>query len=137
MLKTVVLVLAAVVIAVLAWDHFKAPTLDGPVVPEQERVLILRSTDTVSIADLLQKKRWTLILFTAPSTTDSDALERRLEATMRQRVNNVRLVIIDVGGLDSQAARALGLKELPSAWLFEGYSKRRDDLDYILKLVGA
>ena len=135
--KNLLLIVALVVVAYFAWDHFKPPTLAGRPIPDEDRVAYLAATGPVSVSDNLEKDRWTLILFTATSSVESDAVERRMERAVRERVKTVHLVILNVGNLDSVASVGLKLEKLPTAWLFDGYRQRMDDVEQILKLLGA
>ena len=136
-MKSFIAVVVAALVAYFAWGYLKPPTLDGNTIPDAQRVSFLQAAGPVSLSDHLGKGTWTLILFTAPGSADSDAIERRLETAVRQRVKTVRLIIIDPGGLESTAAGSMKLTKLPSAFLFDGYTQRLDDLDEIVKLVGA
>ena len=137
MLKTLVVVIVLAVGGWFAWQHFRPPVLDGREIPEDRRVTFVSVQGHVSIADYLDKDTWTLILFTAPGSSEGSDVERRLERAVGQRVKNVHLIIVDLGGLDSQAASELGLKKLPTAWLFDGIGKESDDLEDIVKLLKA
>lgn len=136
-MKTFIAIVVAAIVAYFAWGYMKPPTLAGDPIPDEQRVLFLQAAGPVSVSDHLGKGTWTLILFTAQGSADSDAIERRLETAIRQRVKTVRLVIIDVGSVESAAAGSMRLTKLPSAFLFDGYTQRLDDLDEIVKLVGA
>jgi hypothetical protein len=135
--KNLILLVILVVAGYFAWDHFKTPTLGGDPLPDESRVLFLQAAGPVSVTDHLAKDRWTIILFTAPGSAESDAIERRMETAVRQRVKTVRLVIIDVGGTGSAAAASMKITKLPSAIAFDGFSQRYDELEPILKLLGA
>lgn len=136
-MKNLLTVIALVVIGYFIWDHFKPPTIDGPPISEDQRILYLQASGPVSVADNLTKGQWTLFLFTSQSSSDSEELERRIERCLRERVKNVRLIVINVGGLDSAAAGSLKLTKLPTAWLFDGFNLRKDEIPEILKLLGA
>ena len=136
-MKNFVAVVVAAIVAYLAWGYLKPPTLGGDPIPDEHRVSFMQADGPVALSDHLGKGTLTLILFTAPGSADSDAIERRLETAVRQRVKTVRLVIMDVGGLGSAAAGSMKLTKLPAAFLFDGYTQRMDDLDEIVKFVGA
>ena len=136
-MKNFIAIVVAAILAYFAWGYMKPPTLEGDPIPDEQRVLFVQANGPVSVSDQLDKGTRTLLLFTASGSADSDAIERRLETAVRQRVKTVRLVIIDVGGLGSPAAGSMKLTKLPSAFFFDGYTQRSDDLDEILKLMGA
>jgi hypothetical protein len=135
--KKLVLLVLIIVGVYFAWDHFKPPALAGRTLTEDERVSFTSAEGRVSIADYLQKDTWTLLLFTAPGSAEGKSLETRLELAVRQRVKTVRLVVIDVGGLQTSAAEGLGLTRLPAVKLFDAYRQKSDDIDEILGILGA
>jgi thioredoxin-like negative regulator of GroEL len=136
-MKKLIVLLAVIVVAYLVWAHFRAPALAGKEVAEDARVTFVTAQARMSIADSLDEGSWTLILFPAPSSEDSKALETRLEVAVRQKVSTVRLVVIDVGSIGTAAADGFDLKKLPTAWLFDGVAKKSDDIQEILKMLGA
>lgn len=135
--KKLLLLVLVVVGAWFAWDRFKPPALQGRILSEDERVTFTSAEGRVSIADYLQKDTWTLMLFTERGSSEGKSLEARLERIVRQRVKTVRLVVIDVGGLQTSAAEGLGLKRLPAARLFDAYRQKSDDIEEILEILGA
>lgn len=136
-MKNLLILVAVAVIAYFAWDHFKPVPLDGEAIPDEQRYLYLEPSGPVSIADNLQDKRWTIILFTGRSNAESDAVEQRIERAVRERVKTVKLVVMNVDDPGSAASTSLKLERLPTAWLFKGYSQKSSDLEYILQLLGA
>lgn len=132
------LLLMAILIAAawFGWKHFSTRGFDGKEVAESDRVTYVSASDFSSVTDLLSADHWTIVLFTGPGAPEGPALERRLESTVRQRVNTVRLVIIDVGDLASSVATRHELKVLPTAWLYDGIGRTSTDLEQILKRLG-
>lgn len=136
-MKKLIAILLVLAGAWFLWTRFGPPKISGPEIPEQSRILRTTERERFSIADSLDKGTWTVLLFTGGNAPESSAVARRMEVAVRQRVTNVRLVIIDVGDVDSGAAREVGPTKLPAAHLYKGFSRRSDDLEQILALLGA
>lgn len=134
-MKNVLVAALVVVVAYFAWRHFNTLTIDGPEVPESSRVAFVPGEEFTSVADHLNADQWTVLLFSSSSAPGGRDVERQFEIAVRERVKNVRLVIVDVGSLSSPAAKSVDLKELPTAWLFDGVAKKSTDFEKILETL--
>jgi hypothetical protein len=128
-----ILVLAVLALAAwVAWTRFQPLSLEGDVVPEATRVVTVSGDLSFDPADKLERGTWTLVLFTSRETEEERTLARQLEVVVRKERPTVRLVIVELRGLDSPAALQHGIQELPTLWLYEGYrqvTKRRADIE--------
>ena len=131
-MKKILLLVVLAVAVWFAWTRFQPLSLEGHPVPEASRVVTVSGDVAFDVADKLERDTWTLVLFASSQTAEERTLARQLEVSVRKDHDTVRLVIVDLQGLESAAAVQHGIRELPTLWLYEGYrqvTKRRADIE--------
>ncbi|MFY9345812.1 MAG: hypothetical protein WAT39_25195 [Planctomycetota bacterium] len=80
-------------------------------------VRLLSSGGCVDVADNVQERGFTIVVFLSSSMEGSRALSQRLD-DIRKEHPEVRIRVVDIRNTDTPVARQYEIKQVPTVWLY-------------------